>query len=396
MKIIHVMSHGIRGELKKESFHKSDLFFFRFVREMRKCMDKYPLECWWTDNRTPEPLSAKENGILFRAFPASSIKFPYRYLSMPLYQSLKRECGRGPVLIYLHGLRGKWTTLLPLFFHDTPMVIQQYMEGIQYGIKRLLKRPWFFPFYLLERRALRRVSHFFLLYEEARQELSRLVDPGRISLLPNGVDFQLFRPMDRLEAREVLRLDPTARYILFVGRINERKGIRYLLEAMPAVLEDYPSTRILAVGEARREPLLNELYALMDNLGIRDRVSLLGQVPNDKMPLYYNASDVFVLPTLTEGMGIVFIEAAACNCPIIGTAVGGVVDIMKNLPRGIPVPPRDPKALSRAIKKVFERPEYYGELRESALSYSWPHTMEKALHVLEGLEDKYFARKTYR
>ncbi len=395
MKVIHVISHGLRGELKRESFHKSDLFFFRFVRGMRRCTDKYPLECWWTDNRVSEPLSAKEDGILYRAFPASSFKFPYRYVSIPLFKALERECKKGPVLIYLHGLRGKWTTLLPLFLRNIPMVIQQYMEGIQYSTKKLLKRPWFFPFYLLERKALKRMAHFFLLYEVARQELSGWIDPTKISILPNGVDFHLFHPMDKLEAKKLLGLDPSARYILFVGRINERKGIRYLMEAMPDVLRSYPNARVLAIGEARREALLKELHTLADDLGIREKVSFLGQVPNDQMPFYYNAADVFVLPTLTEGMGIVFIEAAACNCPIIGTAVGGVVDIMKNLPRGIPVPPRTPEAISRAIKKVFERPEYYGALRESALSYSISHVMEEAVRVLEGLEEKYFARKAY-
>lgn len=395
MKIIHVMSHGIRGELVQESFYKSDSSFFRYVREMRKCTDKYPLECWWTDNRTSKILSAKEDGILYHAFPAYSFKFPYRYISVPLYKALERECKKGPVIIYLHGIRGKWTTLLPLLLRTTPMVIQQHMEGIQYNKKRLLKRPWFFPFYLLEQKALRKISHFFLLYEEARQELSRWIEPDRISLLPCGVDFQLFRPLDKLEAKKALGLDPATRYILFAGRINERKGIRYLLEAMPAVLKDYPFTKILAIGEARREALLKELYALMDTLGIRDKVSFLGWIPNDILPLYYNASDAFVLPTLTEGFGIVFIEAAACNCPVIGTAVGGVVDIMKNLPRGIPVPPKAPEALSSAIKKVFDRPEYYRELRSNALSYSWPNIMEKALHILERLEDKYFVRRAY-
>ncbi|MFN3467413.1 MAG: hypothetical protein ACK4WF_06890, partial [Candidatus Brocadiales bacterium] len=222
MKVIHVMSLGVRGELKRESFYKSDLFLFRYVRAMRRCTDRYPLECWWTDYRTLEPLSAKEDGILYRAFPASSFKFPYRYISASLFKALKMECSKAPTLVYLHGLRGKWTTLLPLFLRNTPVVIQQYMEGTQYSRKRLLKRPWFFPFYLLEQKAFRRMSHFFLLYEEARQELSRWIDPARISLLPNGVDFQLFRPMDRLEVREALQLDPDTRYILFVGRINER------------------------------------------------------------------------------------------------------------------------------------------------------------------------------
>jgi glycosyltransferase involved in cell wall biosynthesis len=395
MKVIHVMSQGLRGELKKESFHKSDFFFFRYAREMGKCTDKYPLECWWTDNRTQEPLSAKEDGLIYRAFPAYSFRFPYRYVSIPLYKALERECKRGPTLLYLHGIRGKWTTLLPLFIRNTPMVALQYMEGILYGKKKLMKRPWFLPFYLLERKALKRMAHFFLLYEEARQELSRWIEPSRISLLPNGVDFQRFRPMDRLEARRALQLDPSARYILFVGRINERKGISYLLEAMPEVLRNYPNARVLAVGPARRETLLNELLGRMEGSGIRDKVTFLGQTPNDRLPLYYNAADLFVLPTLTEGMGITFIEAAACNCPIIGTAVGGVVDIMKNLPRGIPIPPRSPEAISRAIKKVFENPEYYGELRDSAMSYSWPRLMEKAVRTLEELEAKYFGRKTH-
>ncbi|MDO8137758.1 MAG: glycosyltransferase, partial [Candidatus Brocadiales bacterium] len=168
----------------------------------------------------------------------------------------------------------------------------------------------------------------------------------------------------------------------------------YLLEAMPSVLRDYPSTNLLLIGEARRGETLAGLKELIQRLALEDSVNFLGKIDNAKLPLYYNAADVFVLPSLTEGLGLVLVEAAACNCPIIGTRVGGVVDLMETLGKGILVPPRSPEALALAIKTVFENPEEYNNLRETAIHYSWDSILEKNFKVLEDLQQEYFSKMT--
>ncbi|HHT9118664.1 MAG TPA: glycosyltransferase, partial [Candidatus Hypogeohydataceae bacterium YC38] len=354
MKVIHIISLALREEYTRDEWYKIDSIAHRYATKMRQYTDRYEVECWWTERRVSAPVVHQVNGVVFRAFPASRYRFPYRYMSLSLLKTLREECKEGQVLIFLHGFLGKWTTLIPLFIKNVPIVLQQHGEAVRYSKKRLIRRPWLFPFSILEQFAYKNIDRFFLLHRQAEKELRGYVDPSKIVIRSCGVDFNLFRPMDKIVARGSLGLDPTRRYILFVGRINERKGARYLLEAMPSVLRDYPSTELLLIGEARRGETLADLKEFIQRLALEDNVNFLGKIDNAKLPLYYNAADVFVLPSLTEGLGLVLVEAAACNCPIIGTRVGGIVDLMETLGKGILVPPRSPEALALAIKTVFE------------------------------------------
>lgn len=390
MKIIYILSHAYKGEFTREEIHKIDSLNHRYALRMSRYTDRYQVECWWTERRISLPLVAVEGGITYRAFPASPYRFPYRYISLSLLRALQRECRRGQVLVFIHFLKGKWTTLIPLFIRGVPIVIQQHSEGIHYTRRKLLMRPWMPLFSVLEHLAYRRIDRFFLLYKEAERELERYVGPAKTTILSCGVDFGRFRPMEKAKAREALGLEPSGRYILFVGRINERKGVRYLIEAMPAILRDYPSTRLLLVGGIRRERIFSDLKELIERLGIKERVCFLGGIPNERLPLFYNAADVFVLPSLTEGLGLVLVEAAACNCPIIGTEVGGILDLMDTVKKGILVPPRSADAIARAVKKVFENPSSYQDLREMARPYSWDTILEKTVEVFEDLRQRYY------
>ncbi|MFQ5863564.1 MAG: glycosyltransferase family 4 protein [Candidatus Brocadiales bacterium] len=391
MKVIYVLSHAYEGEDYNKDISKHDRHEHRYAYKLKEYTDRYQVEYWWTEKRISRPISEQESGVTFRAFPASSFKFPYRYISFSLLKELQLESRRGPVLIFIHGLRGKWTSLIPLFVKNVPIMIQQHSEGTYYSRARLMKRPWLAPLSILENMAYGNVDHFFLLFRRAKEEMKRYVDPERLSVITCGVDFNLFRPIDKTKAREALGLDLKKHYILFVGRINERKGGRYLIEALPAILNEYPSTELLLVGHIRRKKIFGDLKGLIKLKGIEGRVHFLGPIPNERLPLFYNAADVFVLPSLTEGLGLVLVEAAACNCPIVGTEIGGVVDIMQTVKNGIMVPPRSPADLTHAIKRVFKQPDLYSSgLREAALPYSWDSVLARTVDVFENLRETYF------
>lgn len=396
MKVIYVLSHCHRGDDYNKEISKLDSIVHQYAYRLRNYTDRYQVECWWTEKRISSPITAREDGITFRAFPASSFKYPYRYISFSLLRALMRESGKGPVLIFIHGLRGKWTSLIPLFIRNAPIVIQQHGENTSYRRTRLIKRPWLIPLSMLENMAFRNTDHFFLLFQHAREGMKKYVNPEGLSVVTCGVDFDRFRPMDKTEAREKLGLDTKGHYVLFVGRINERKGVRYLIEAMDAVLDEYPSTELLLVGHTRREKIFADLKESAELKGIEKKVHFLGSIPNKRLPLYYNAADVFVLPSLTEGLGLVLVEAAACNCPVIGTEVGGIVDLMKTIKKGIIVPPRSHADLANAIKSVFKRPEKHNSgLREAVLQYSWDNILERTVDVFERLKKGYFPIEGY-
>jgi glycosyltransferase involved in cell wall biosynthesis len=178
-------------------------------------------------------------------------------------------------------------------------------------------------------------------------------------VMPMGVDTVSFQPAQSDEAlRE--RLSIGGPLILFVGRLAEKKGVRYLLEAMPDVLRHSPGCTLVIAGDG---PLRGQLEALANRLGIGDSVRFVGGVSHDELPAYYASADVFVGPSIvaqggdTEAFGVVFAEAMAAGRPIVATSVGGVADIVVQGRTGLLVEPESARAVAEAIKELLDSPE---------------------------------------
>jgi teichuronic acid biosynthesis glycosyltransferase TuaC len=171
-------------------------------------------------------------------------------------------------------------------------------------------------------------------------------DPGRIAVVPSGVDTGKFRPLARQKAESSLSLAPQAPRLLYVGAITRSKGIHHLLRAfarLDRAVIDPP--RLLLVGNG---DYAGPARLLAEKLGVGERVTFVGQRPNDEIPLWINACDLLVLPSLSEGFGVVLVEALACGKPVVATACGGPEDIVT--PEvGILVPPGDESSLAEAL-----------------------------------------------
>lgn len=141
-------------------------------------------------------------------------------------------------------------------------------------------------------------------------------------------------------------------FLLYVGRLTEKKGVRYLIDAIPSVLRDVPAAKLLIVGSGELE---EELKHQVLNLGLSNQVHFAGSVPNRKLPVYYATADIFIGPSIvtksgdTEGFGLTFVEAAMSGCLLIGTNIGGVGDIIKNKETGFVVPEKDSAAIADRI-----------------------------------------------
>jgi len=120
MKVIYVLSHCYRGDDYNKNISKHNTIMHQYARRLRNYTDRYQVEYWWTEKRISSPISAHEDGITFRAFPALSYKYPYRYISFSLLRALRLEARKGPVLFFLIGVKGKWTVLIPLFIRNVP------------------------------------------------------------------------------------------------------------------------------------------------------------------------------------------------------------------------------------------------------------------------------------
>ena len=193
------------------------------------------------------------------------------------------------------------------------------------------------------------VSHYTagLLHE-------RGVPPGRTHVVPNGTDPDCFRPHDDTSLRQRLGLADRS-LLLTVGRLVRRKGIDTVLRALPTIIQTCPDVAYVIAGTG---PDRARLEQLATRIGIRERVQFVGEVDHDRLPLYYSAADLFVMPARedppdVEGFGLVFLEANACGTPVIGTRTGGIPDAVQDGETGLLIPPDAPDALSEATLHVL-------------------------------------------
>src|SRR5919204_5823028 len=182
---------------------------------------------------------------------------------------------------------------------------------------------------LIESACLRRATRIHVLSDFSAGLLHHLyrVGPDRIVKIPGGVDPDRFRPAaDPLALRRALAL-PAGRPVLFTLRnLKPRTGVDSLIRAM-AILRRHVDDVLLLIGGAGS--LRRELEALTASLGLDDIVRFLGYVPEEQLPLYYQAADLFVLPTRDlEGFGLVTVEAFSCGLPVVGTPVGATPDLL--------------------------------------------------------------------
>ncbi|SCG60607.1 glycosyltransferase [Micromonospora halophytica] len=181
-------------------------------------------------------------------------------------------------------------------------------------------------------------------------ELVRLGVPrSKMALVPSGVDEQMFHPQGPAAPR-----DPARHRILTVGRMVERKGFQDVIRALPTV----PDAECVVVGGPPAELLpadgfARRLSALAESCGVADRVKLLGAVPRKEMGSWYRSADVLVAAPWYEPFGLTPLEGMACGVPVIGTNVGGIADTVVDGLTGDLVPPRDPRALGTALRRLL-------------------------------------------
>jgi len=185
------------------------------------------------------------------------------------------------------------------------------------------------------------------------------------------------------------------REILYVGRLVERKGVKYLIQAMPKILSQIDAQLTIVGGGI----LLEELKSIAKQENVEDKVSFTGIIPADEKDKAYRECDVFVLPACidrhgdTEGQGVVLLEALSYGKPVVASAVGGIVDIVKNDKTGLLVPQKDPDALAEAIVRILTDEKLYVRLATDGYKYaldnfSIPAVTEKMLNIYNSVIEK--------
>ena len=188
------------------------------------------------------------------------------------------------------------------------------------------------------------------------------VSPSRTWLIYNSLDLEQFEsvPADNVEAlRLKLGISPEEKVLVNVGRLAPQKGQRYLLMALRMVLTKDPNVRLVIRGDG---PIREILQAMGLELGIASKVSFVDPVP--KISWLLGLSDIFVFPSLHEGLGIALLEAMAMGKPCVASEVGPIPEVVEHGRSGLLVRPRDPDDLARAILALLDQEDLRREMGE--------------------------------
>ncbi|WP_173921764.1 glycosyltransferase family 4 protein [Agromyces sp. Marseille-P2726] len=200
-----------------------------------------------------------------------------------------------------------------------------------------------------------------------------------IAVIPNGVDLDRFRPptlAERAKAREVFSLDDDDRVVLFIGHEFERKGLNYAIEA----LAHAPTVMLLVVGgDAASIP---KARALAEKHGVAERVLFVGR--RHDLPLFFAASDIFVLPSAYEANALVVLEALACGLPVVATPVGFAPELVHDGENGFLVD-QDPVKIGNRFEELAagDPIAYRGRARASVQDRGWDTTAKRYVALLE-------------
>lgn len=203
--------------------------------------------------------------------------------------------------------------------------------------------------------------------------------PGKVTVLRNGVDLHAFRPMDRERSRARLGLDgPT---LLSVGHLVERKGHNRVVAAMAHL----PGWRLLIVGDG---PERGRLAALAAELGVVDRVTLLGSLPHGELPEIYTAADVLVLASSREGWANVLLEAMACGTPVVASPIPGNPEVVQSRSAGVIMPANTAEGVARGVQDLVAACPSRAETRAYAEGFGWEATSAGQLALFRKVLDQ--------
>lgn len=225
----------------------------------------------------------------------------------------------------------------------------------------------------IKRWTLNNVDRLTVVSNAIKEEVKKLDarDNLPIEVVPMGVDAELFNP-DKYDSKIKEKYGIEGSFLLFVGRLAEKKGVKYLIDAMPAVIQEHPKTKLLIVGSGSLE---NELKKQIKNLNLENDVIFTGAIPNNELPSYYATADIFIGPSIiakggdAEGFGLVFVEALMSKTCVITSDFKAISDIIKNEDTGIQIDVRNQKIFSEKIIKLIDNAKERKRLVENGYNF---------------------------
>lgn len=209
---------------------------------------------------------------------------------------------------------------------------------------------------------------------------------SRINMIPCGADMESFHVIPKDDARRALKIDANERVVLYVGRFESYKGIDTLVDAFARLKREHlvqdpdAALKLIIVGDSDPDLVTRSerqrIARQVADLGLQDSTVFAGRVGHDRLPLYYTAADVCVVPSHFEPFGLVAIEAMACGTPVVASDVGGLRFTVIPEETGLLAPPRDEEAFATAIARILNDPQWANKMTTLASArvqqnFSW-------------------------
>ncbi len=327
-------------------------------------------------------------GIRVFAYPslklAERFGVPYPILTVEAYKKFAKIIKKCD-LVHAHGhvymssyLAGKIAKK-----YKKPFIVTQHNTFIDY--KSLLNTLEHLNDLTIGKSVLKHADRILTVSKETMKYVLRLgADKAKTLVMYNGVDTNCFHSVKKGESRKKLGLPKKRKIIFSVRRLVYKNGIDTLIESAHLVARDNPDILFVVAGKGPSRKLIEDR---IKELRIEDNIKLTGFVPDELLPVYYDAADYFVLPSASgEGLPLVLFEAMACGLPVIATTVGGTPEIINHMKNGVLVPPRNPEAIAEALSKLLAEEKLGQTIGEEAKKnvedrFTWEENLRQLKEV---------------
>ncbi|MDO8885285.1 glycosyltransferase family 4 protein [Candidatus Oleimmundimicrobium sp.] len=274
--------------------------------------------------------------------------------------------------------------LFPHFVRRKSLVVTAHGSDVNFGQSSRFFRS-------LIKFTCKRATIVIFVSEDLAEKAKSLysISSEKIRVIDCGVDTEVFLPQDKIRLREKLSLPLDRKIILFVGNLVKVKGVNFLIESIPDILSSEPNLLTVIIGEGELE---EKLKIQVKSLGIENFVQFEGFKSHYEIALWMGASDLFVLPSLSEGFGLVVLEALSSGTPVVASKVGGIPELVKDGENGFLVEPANSHNMAKKIGFLLKKDENYLNMskkaRESAFLHDVKLQIEKIVELYHKTVDK--------
>ncbi len=331
---------------------------------------------------------AYEGGIgpKLRQSPLNYFQVPF-FLFFQLLNIIKLVKKYNMNIIHSHWIlpQGLVAVIYKIFFNKKIKLLCTAHGADIYGFKS--------PFSsLLKRFIIKNSDSITCVSNALKQEVVNLYEKDNIRVIPMGIDTARFDSAKyNHTVKEKYKI--TAGFLLFTGRLVEKKGLYYLIKAFPEVLKEFPDIKLLIIGDG---PEKTKLLELTKDLNLNKNIIFTGAVLHKNLPGYFAAADIFIGPSITvssgdsEGFGLVFAEALSCQTPVITTDLPAIADIVQNNINGFAVEQKNSKQLAKKIILLLKNPDKTKQMGKNGRkfivnNFEWSIISQKYKNLINSL-----------